>query len=131
MAITKRVHHIGIVVDDLEEALAFFTGVLGLEVGKRGENPARKLRAAFIPLGDLELELIEFDNTPESVAPGTGRIDHLAIEVDDVDAVAPVLAEHGVTYQTDEPLEAMGYRFLFTNAESSDGITLQVLQVLK
>jgi catechol 2,3-dioxygenase-like lactoylglutathione lyase family enzyme len=109
----RRVDHVGIVVDDLEAATAFFVG-LGLEPGGGGSVEGRLLDRivglegvrtdfAFVqtPDGHGRLELIKFhapshaaesDPAP-SHAPG---IRHVALVVEDIHAVVDGLRAAGV-----------------------------------
>jgi catechol 2,3-dioxygenase-like lactoylglutathione lyase family enzyme len=51
--------HIGIAVEDLPKAMAFYRDALGLEVEPPEEVEAQKVRAHFIPVGRSALELLE------------------------------------------------------------------------
>ena len=108
----RRMDHVGIVVDDLAEATAFF-GELGLEAGGDGsvEGPwverivaldGVRVNFAFMqtPDGQGRLELITFNAPP---GPGGDRhapanmpgIRHIAFAVDDIDAVVARLQARG------------------------------------
>jgi catechol 2,3-dioxygenase-like lactoylglutathione lyase family enzyme len=108
-----RMDHVGVVVDDLEAATAFFVE-LGLEVGMQGSiegdwvgriiglEGGVRTDVAFVrtPDGHSQLELIKF-HTP--LGPDGGRdapantfgIRHLAFAVDDLDDVVARLRPHG------------------------------------
>jgi catechol 2,3-dioxygenase-like lactoylglutathione lyase family enzyme len=108
----QRMDHVGVVVQDLDAAVAFFTA-LGLE--SRGEWTAEgapvdrivglegvRTRVAMLqaPDGNGRLELIEFLSPPaesrETAAPAnTPGLRHLAFAVDDVEAVIDRLRTHG------------------------------------
>ena len=51
--------HIGIAVRDLDAALEFYRDALGLEIGESEEVPSQQVRAQFIAVGDVSLELLE------------------------------------------------------------------------
>ena len=53
------VHHVGIAVSDMAEALRFYSEALGLPVVKEGEAPARGARVALIAVGGSYLELVQ------------------------------------------------------------------------
>jgi catechol 2,3-dioxygenase-like lactoylglutathione lyase family enzyme len=103
--------HVGIVVDDLAAATAFFVE-LGLEL--QGELPAEgrwvdrivglegvRVDTAMLetPDGDGRLELVKFHSPPaqgDGHAPANTRgIRHIAFRVDDVDAVLARLRARG------------------------------------
>jgi catechol 2,3-dioxygenase-like lactoylglutathione lyase family enzyme len=127
----QRIHHVGIVVDDLEQAVDFLTRVVGLEVSRRAEAPERGgLRAAFLPWGDVQVELLEFSE-PETrgrrLGDAAARIEHIAVEVDDADATFERLRGEGVEFTTPAP-QAMGEtKTFFTVAETTDGVMYQFI----
>ncbi len=51
--------HVGIAVRDLDEALAFYRDVLGLDVEPAEDVPSQGVRAHFVPAGAAALELLE------------------------------------------------------------------------
>jgi catechol 2,3-dioxygenase-like lactoylglutathione lyase family enzyme len=133
MSNDKRIHHIGIVVDDLTEAIDFLTGVLGLEVARTLEAPDRGgLKAAFLPCGDAQIELIELSD-PEArrdrLGSAQARIEHIAVQVDDVQATFASLGSKGVEFTTAEPETLGPNTFFFTTPESSDGVSYQFLEI--
>lgn len=135
------VHHVGIIVADLERMLAFLTGPLGLKVAKRVTLEAESTEIAFVDCGGVQLELIEISD-PEVRArrcrvPGAeAEIEHVALAVDDLDAEAATLTESGArfsagagkTEETSEPLEVAGTRSLFTIRDSSAGSIWQLIE---
>jgi methylmalonyl-CoA/ethylmalonyl-CoA epimerase len=58
--------HVGIAVQNVESALAFYRDALGLEVHGTEEVLSQRVRAHFIPAGGPALELLE-GTEPESV----------------------------------------------------------------
>lgn len=55
----NKIDHIGIAVSDLEEALKFYEDVLGIKCVSKEEVPDQKVKVAFLPIGDTEVELLE------------------------------------------------------------------------
>jgi catechol 2,3-dioxygenase-like lactoylglutathione lyase family enzyme len=108
----KQMHHVGIVVDDLAAATAFFVD-LGLQ--RQGGGPAKgewvdrvvglegvQVEFAMMqtPDGHGRLELITFDSPPaegrDANAPANTRgIRHVAFVVDDIDAALARVRVHG------------------------------------
>jgi catechol 2,3-dioxygenase-like lactoylglutathione lyase family enzyme len=140
----KGIHHIGILVDDLTQAEAFMSDVLGLSVVKRASLPNEKTEVCFFDCAGVSLELIAIDD-PELRA-GRGRsgdaaaeIEHVAIAVDDIEGDADRLREHGVRFaatgslleETDVPLELPGTKSLFSFRDSSIGIVWQLIEETK
>ena len=134
---TMRLDHIGVLVADLDGACTFAREVLGL-----GE-PVAEFRAeeyglsgAFFDLKTGRLEMFRFDEPGDRLPPGTQtRIDHIAVEVDDLDAEVERLSKHGVQFQgpldpapVDAPIELRGRRHLWTRPETSGGFMIQLIE---
>jgi catechol 2,3-dioxygenase-like lactoylglutathione lyase family enzyme len=132
-----RFDHIGVLVSDLDAACAFARDVLGL-----GE-PVTEFRAdeyglsgVFYGLGSGRLEMLRFDE-PGARLPGgeTARVDHIGVEVPDLDAEMKRLAAQGVEFQgpldptpVDAPIELRGRRHLWTRPETSGGFMIQLIE---
>lgn len=131
-----RFDHVGILVADLDAACAFARDVLGLGEPTEIRNDEYGLSAAFFSLGTGRIELLRFDEPGERLPAGqTVRIDHVAVEVDDLDAESERLGAHGVRFtgplspeEVEAPVEMRGRRHLWTNPETSGGWRLQLTQ---
>jgi glyoxylase I family protein len=94
------IHHIAICVDDLDAALAFYTGVLDLEQIWRPDtlpNPG-----AWLQIGAQQIHLLSGDDR----APTTFQ--HFAIAVDDLRATRDRLREHGVELEGHQVIDEYG-----------------------
>lgn len=137
------VHHVGIIVADLDSAVAFATDLLGLEIEKRVSLAGEGTEIAFLHCGDVLLELIEISDSEvrsrRARIPGAkAEIEHVALAVEDLDSTVAELAEEGVAFTagagkvetTLEPLEVAGTRSLFTSRRTSAGILVQLIEEL-
>ena len=94
----KRLNHVSVAVESIDDALTFYRDMLGLEVSEPVRLDDRQLRVVFVKIGDTQLELLEPtspDNTVtrflERRGPGTSPPDHTTVEgVPEADAKAPV-----------------------------------------
>ncbi|HEY8643828.1 MAG TPA: VOC family protein [Candidatus Dormibacteraeota bacterium] len=123
-----RIDHVGIVVAGLEPAAQFARQVLGLEL-KVQPPPAPNPIAFYGWEAGANVELIELVDPAARVArlgDAVARIDHIAVEVDDVDAAAAELQGHGVRFTTDAPVAVRDIRTLWTQADTSGGVMWQV-----
>ena len=108
-----ELHHVGIVVSDLEKAVAFYAQHLGLipetpspwaiipgkPLGMDGDDV--KLRWAFMRLGSTVIEIHEFDGAFQSSKPRTTDqpgVGHLALKVPDIHSARRDLAKAGITF---------------------------------
>jgi methylmalonyl-CoA/ethylmalonyl-CoA epimerase len=56
----KRIDHIAIVVDDIDQALEFWREALGLQLTHLEDVPNQESVVAFLPSGQSEVELVEW-----------------------------------------------------------------------
>jgi catechol 2,3-dioxygenase-like lactoylglutathione lyase family enzyme len=134
-----RLDHVGVLVDDLPAACAVARDVLGLgEPVTQVRVQEFGLTAAFFGLGAGRLELVRFDEPGDRLRDGEGaRIDHIAVEVDDLGATAQRLRARGVRFQepvrtaeVHQPVEMRGRRHLWTVPQTSGGIMWQLTEAL-
>lgn len=124
MQVTKLLHT-RMRVSDMEQTIAFYTGVLGLEILERKTSP-RGSHLAFLKVPNSE-ELIELTSFPPS-GPVKVQEDlvHLAFQVDNLDETIASLTSKGVKI-TDGPTQtSSGSRFLFIDAP--DGYEIELIE---
>lgn len=90
-----RMLHLGLRVTDLDRSLAFYTAVGYAERGRVPATPFGSLTMLQLP-GDpfISLELV---HDPARPVTGTGAVNHLVIQVDDMPAAVSDLAARGIT----------------------------------
>ncbi len=95
----RRLNHVGIAVADIQAADWFLVNVLGLERSSR--TPDATIKAAFYKCGPVDIQLVE---DAERMKPATiGRIDHMAIDVDDLDELIERLRANGAEFKHETP----------------------------
>lgn len=128
---TTVVDHIGIAVHSIDEALSFWQNTLGIECTGVEEVAEQKVKTAFLPLGDTEIELLEATSDDSPVAKfiekrGEG-IHHLALRVDDLEAALAELKEKGMRLIDETPrYGAGGTRIAFVHPKATGGILLEL-----
>ncbi len=128
----KRVNHLGVIVDDLDNAVQSFTEQLGLKLD-HVEQYGDELDIAFLPCGETLVELIKPRTQVGANADylrehGPG-IQHVAFEVDDLDAALAELNERGVKPLGDAPLPgAGGMRIAFLDPQAFGGILVELCE---
>jgi methylmalonyl-CoA/ethylmalonyl-CoA epimerase len=126
------VNHLGVIVDDLEDAVSSFTGKLGLSLDHI-ERYGKELDIAFLPCGETLVELIEplrgeGSNADYLREHGPG-IQHVAFEVDDLDAALEEMAGRGVEALGDAPTPgAGGMRIAFLDPRAFGGILVELCE---
>ncbi len=100
MKFLKKIDHIGIVVEDLQGAMADFSDRLGLECDEQVALEDGGIRIAFYSLGEGQMELVEFQKPidgmdPIVTRPGKG-VHHLAFQVDDINRAITEMTKRGM-----------------------------------
>lgn len=122
------------VVEDMEQALEFWRGALGLAVHEVRDVPAEKSQVAFLPLADSEIELV-FPTTDDSglakyLARRGAGMHHICLEVDDVAGMLSQLKAKGVRLINEEPRTAAdGKRYAFIHPEAAGGVLVELYEI--
>ena len=123
--------HIGIAVQDVDKALAFYREALGLEVEAPEEVSSQRVRAHVIPVGPSALELLEATAPDSAIARyidkrGPG-IHHLTLRVDDIRAALAQLKARRVRLVDEEPRPgAEGALVAFIHPSSAHGVLVEL-----
>jgi len=127
----KKIDHIGIAVSDLGSAKAFYEERLGLRVSH--EETLGEMKIAFIPVGEVNLELIESTTEEGIIAKYIARrgegIHHISYEVEDVALCLEELKAEGVKLVDERPRPgAHGTQVAFLHPKSSFGVLTELVQ---
>ncbi len=103
----KTIDHIGIVTNDLERSVKFYTDVLGFSIAMKMEMAEAGLSVVFVEKEGSKIELMEYQgkNAPKrlrgvEIAIGGHSIpisDHTSFSVDNIEDTVRELKEKGVT----------------------------------
>ena len=103
----KKINHIGIAVNSIEESVKLYTEALGLKVQDIEVVADQNVKTAIIPVGESKIELLE-STDPEGVIAkyiekrGEG-LHHLALEVSNIEDTLEMLAKQGVPLIDENP----------------------------
>ena len=128
-----QVHHLAVVVADLEQALRFWRDALGLQVSHIEDVPEQASQIAFLPAGEAEIELVRPTTTDSGVARYLAKrgpgMHHICLSVPDLPASLQQLAAKGVRLINPEPMSGPdGRKFAFVHPESTGGVLLELYQ---
>jgi len=127
----RKLDHIGIAVKSIEEASKLYTEVLGLEMQGIEEVAEQKVKVAFIPVGDTEIELLESTSEDGPIAKfiekkGEG-IQHIAFRVDNIEKALEEMKAKGMRLIDETPrYGAGGARIAFLHPKSTNGILIEL-----
>jgi methylmalonyl-CoA/ethylmalonyl-CoA epimerase len=126
-----KIDHLGIAVASLDAALAAYRA-LGFELADTHDVPTEKVRAAFLPVGESRLELLE-PTDPDSVIARflqkRSGLHHVCVLVEDIDAALAELKQRGVELIDQSPRPgAGGCRVAFIHPRAAGGVLLELKQ---
>lgn len=130
----KSIHHVAIVVHDVDEALAFYRDALGLAVTDRRDVPEEGVEITFLPLGAGEIELVRPLGGESGVARFLERrgegMHHVCLAVQDIEAVIERVQRAGARILSEEPqVGTDGTRYVFVHPESAHGVLFELYEV--
>ena len=126
------IDHIGIAVKSIDDALKFWETV-GIKCVGVEEVAEQKVKTAFLPVEDTEVELLEATADDSPVAKfiekkGEG-IHHLSIRVNDVEKALSELKEKGVRLIDEKPRKGAGGAMIaFIHPSATGGVLLELSQ---
>jgi catechol 2,3-dioxygenase-like lactoylglutathione lyase family enzyme len=98
MARVTALHHSSLLVSDLEEARAFYEGILGLTPSPK--RPPLKFDGIWYELGEQQIHLLVLPNPDarREPPPHGGRDRHVALLIDDLEGMRLALEAAGIPY---------------------------------
>jgi LAO/AO transport system kinase len=128
-AATFSIDHLGIAVREIESAVAAYRA-LGFTVERIEEVPTEKVRAAFLPVGDAHLELLEPTDPSSVIARFLEKrsgIHHICLRVPDIEAALARLKAAGVALIDEAPRPgAGGCRVAFLHPKAAAGVLIEL-----
>ena len=130
----KRIDHIAIVVDDIEQALNFWQESLGLDMTYMQEVPEQESIVAFLPSGQSEVELVKPTTDTSGVAKYLAKrgpgMHHICFEVDNIEATLAQLKAKGIRLINPTPtIGTGGKKIAFIHPGSTSGVLVELYQL--
>jgi methylmalonyl-CoA epimerase len=128
------IHHLGVAVDDLDDALATYERLFGAELEHRERVEEQGVEAASLRIGSDRVELLAAlgEDTPvgkflSKRGPG---MHHVAFEVDDVGAALDQLAAEGAELIDERPRRGLfGLQVAFVHPDALQGVLAEIVSV--
>ena len=129
----SRLHHIGVVVADLDAAIATYEQ-LGFGDVDRFDVPEQGIRAAFFPLATGAVELIQPTDPDGAIGRFMAKrgegFHHVAYEVDDITASLRQLRDDGIELIDLTPRTGgHGLLIAFIHPRAASGVLTELVQV--
>ncbi len=128
----RGIHHLGVAVEDLDEALETYERLFGAQLEHRDTVPAQGVEAASVRLGAGRVELLASlgEDTPvgKFLAKRGPGMHHVAYEVADVRSALDGLARKGAELIDGEPREGLfGLQVAFLHPDAAHGVLSELV----
>jgi methylmalonyl-CoA/ethylmalonyl-CoA epimerase len=127
-----RIHHVAVVVRDLDAALAFYRDTLRLELDVVMPIEGDGVKIGFLPVGESSIELVQPTRDDTGVArflanKGEG-FHHVCLEVDDLAAELGRLAGEGIELIDTAPRRGAEGPVAFLHPRSCHGVLVELIE---
>jgi methylmalonyl-CoA/ethylmalonyl-CoA epimerase len=128
----KGIHHLGVAVEDLDEAVDTYQRLFGAELEQRDTVKSQGVEAAAVRVGESRVELLASlgEETPvgKFLANRGPGVHHVAYQVDDLRQELADLADQGVHVIDEEPHRGLfGLEVAFVHPESLHGVLAELV----
>lgn len=128
-----KVDHIGLVVTDLDAAMALYRSAFGVDVWERIDMPERHMRAAVARVGDTPIELIAPTSDQAAFAAFLAKrgpgMHHIAYRVDDIQAALDELRRQGIPLIDEQPRPGLHNTMAaFVHPKATMGVLIELVQ---
>ena len=128
----SKIHHVGIVVRNLDEAYGFYRDTLGLPVHKVAVVEDQGVKAALLTIGNSEIELLEPINSNGGVAKFLERrgegLHHICFQTDDVAKELAATKAKGVELIDQTPRKGLAGMICFLHPKANHGVLIEYAQ---
>lgn len=129
----KRIHHVGIAVANLDEAIPKYEALFGQAVQRIEDVLDQKVRTAFFAVGESHFELLEAMDSDSPIAKYLSKykpgIHHLCVEVRDIQAAIAHYDQLGLELIDRVPRPgAHNMMVAFIHPRTTGGVLLEIAQ---
>jgi methylmalonyl-CoA/ethylmalonyl-CoA epimerase len=128
----RRIHHVGIVVPDLEKAMGLWRDLLGLSLTKSATIQDQGVKAALLKVGDSEIELLEPLNPDNGVgkflARRGGGLHHVCFETEDAARELEAARAKGIQLIDQKPRPGLAGMICFLHPKATRGVLVEYAQ---
>ena len=134
MARIIKIHHVAMVVNDIDSSLEFWRDGLGLTLEQIQHVPEQDSKIAFLPVGEGEIELVqpigEDSGLARYLAKKGPSLHHLCIQVDEITPLLTELKQKGFRLINEEPMQGTeGKKYAFIHPQSTGGVLVELYEL--
>lgn len=129
----RKIEHLGIAVNSLEESIPIYETLLGTKCYKTEEVLSEGVKTAFLAIGESKIELLEATNDDSPIAKFLSKkgkgFHHIAFDVDDIQLEIDRLVNEGFEMIHQTPKDgADNKQIAFLHPKSSDSLLVELCQ---
>src|SRR2546421_10217074 len=128
----KKIHHVGIVVPDLEQALTLWRDLLGLSLSKTAVVQDQGVRAALLKAGESEIELLQplqpDNGVGKFLARRGGGLHHVCFETEDVARELEAARARGIQLIDQKPRPGLAGMICFLHPKATRSVLVEYAQ---
>jgi methylmalonyl-CoA/ethylmalonyl-CoA epimerase len=126
----EKIHHIGIAVRSLDDALKFYRDTFGLHLQAEATIEDQGVKAVLLSIGQSEIELLEPTRPDSAVGRFLERkgegLHHICFQTPDVDAELDSLKQKGVELVDQQPRRGIAGMICFLHPKASKGVLVEL-----
>ena len=132
----KKIEHIGIAVNDLENAIVIYEKLFGAPSYKQEEVASEGVKTAFFMNGPNKIELLEATNPESPIAKFIAKkgegIHHIAFDVEDIVLEIDRLKKEGFVILNEIPKKGADNKLVaFLHPKSTNGVLIELCQEIR
>jgi len=132
----KRIEHIGIAVENLDQSIDLYTKLLNVECYKTEEVASKKVITAFFKSADQKIELLASTDPEGPIAKFLAKkgpgLHHIAFAVEDIYVEIDRLKSQGFVFVSETPKRGADNKWVvFLHPKSSGGVLVELCQDIK
>ena len=128
----KKIHHVGVVVPNLEQAMSLWRDLLGLRLTKSQTVQDQGVKAALLQVGESEIELLEplspDNGVGKFLARRGGGLHHVCFETEDVERELDGAKAKGIQLIDQKPRAGLAGMICFLHPKATRGVLVEYAQ---
>ena len=128
----KKIHHVGVVVPSLEQAMALWRDLLGLHLTKSQTVQDQGVKAALLQVGESEIELLEplspDNGVGKFLARRGGGLHHVCFETEDVERELAGARAKGIQLIDPKPRAGLAGMICVLHPKATRGVLVEYAQ---
>ena len=129
----RKIEHLGLAVENMDEAIKTFEILLNTSCYKLEEVISEHVKTAFFQVGQSKIELLEATDQSSAIAKFIAKkgrgIHHIAFDVENIEVEIKRLSENGFELIHQSPKSGADNKLIaFLHPKSTEGILIELCQ---